>query len=304
LSAMFSKIQNSLKKTRQGVFGKLNRMITAKRTVDETFLDELEEILISGDVGIDTSLHLVDRIKERAKKDRYESEDELLCLIKDEIASLLKTAEIKPVPSALQIILVVGVNGTGKTTSIAKLAHLYRTQNKKVLLAAADTFRAAAIEQLSIWADRVGCDIIKHQADADPSAVVFDAISAAQSREADYLIIDTAGRLHTKANLMAELGKIYRVIQKKVPEGPQEVILVLDAGTGQNAISQAKEFSIFARVDSIFLAKLDGTAKGGVVLAINNELSIPVKYIGTGEKLDDIAYFDPKQFVEGLFLKE
>jgi fused signal recognition particle receptor len=202
------------------------------------------------------------------------------------------------------VLLIVGVNGTGKTTSIAKLAHYFKSAGHSVLLAAADTFRAAAIEQLSVWADRVGCDIIKHQPEADPSAVVFDAITAAQARGIDYLIIDTAGRLHTKANLMAELSKIYRVIQKKIADAPHEVILVLDASTGQNAINQAKEFSSTARVDSIFLTKLDGTAKGGVVLAINKELQIPVRYIGTGEKLNDMAIFDPAAFVEGLFLKE
>jgi fused signal recognition particle receptor len=200
--------------------------------------------------------------------------------------------------------LVVGVNGTGKTTSIAKLAYKYKNEGKSVLLAAADTFRAAAIEQLSIWADRVDCDIIKHQDGADPSAVVFDAISAAQARSVDYLIIDTAGRLHTKSNLMLELNKIFRVIQKRIPEAPDQVILVLDASTGQNAINQAKEFQQAARVDSIFLSKLDGTAKGGVVLAITKELQIPVKFIGTGEKIDDMEEFDPGSFVEGLFVKE
>jgi fused signal recognition particle receptor len=260
--------------------------------------------LISGDVGVDTSLYLIDRIKERARKDRYESAEELQDLIKNEIASILKSVEIKDTPAALKIILVIGVNGTGKTTSIAKLAQLYQTRNKTVLLAAADTFRAAAVEQLTVWAERIGCEVIKHRAHADPSAVVFDAISAAQSRNVDCLIIDTAGRLHTKTNLMAELGKIYRVIGNKIPGAPHEVILVLDAGTGQNAISQAREFSALGRVDNIFLTKLDGTAKGGVVLAINNQLNIPVKYIGTGEKAEDIALFDPIQFVEGLFLKE
>jgi fused signal recognition particle receptor len=302
--ALFTKLQTSLKKTREGVFGKINRMLTAKRTIDDDFLEEMEEILISGDVGVETSLHIIEQIKERVKKERYESSEELLGLIRDEISALLNPAEINESFSALQVILIVGVNGTGKTTSIAKLAHYYKSLGHSVLLAAADTFRAAAIEQLSVWADRVGCEIIKHQSDADPSAVVFDAINAAQARNVKYLIIDTAGRLHTKANLMAELNKIFRVIQNKITDAPHEVILVLDASTGQNAISQAKEFSSTARVDSIFLTKLDGTAKGGVVLAINKELHIPVKYIGTGEKLNDMAIFDPAAFVEGLFLKE
>jgi len=303
LVQIFNRLQTSLKRTREGVFGKLNRIFTAKRKIDDELLDEIEEILISGDVGVDTSVEILDTIKERVRSEKYETSDELEFLIRDEIEKILL-----PVPTANlarpQIILVVGVNGTGKTTSIAKMAHYYQSQGKKVLLAAADTFRAAAIEQLSIWAERVGCGIIKHKDGADPSAVVYDAMSAAEGREVDYLIIDTAGRLHTKSNLMAELNKIFRVIQKRIPEAPHEVILVLDAGTGQNAVNQANEFRQAARVDSIFLSKLDGTAKGGVVLAINKELKIPVKYIGTGEKLDDIEEFNAHSFVEGLFLKE
>jgi fused signal recognition particle receptor len=301
---MFTRLQNSLKKTRTGVFGKINRLFTAKRKIDDDLLDELEEILIAGDVGLDTTMHLIDQIKNRVRTEKYENSDELEYLIKDEIKSILTTSPFETHGNDLKVLLVVGVNGTGKTTSIAKLAYHLKKEGKKVLLAAADTFRAAAIEQLTIWAERVGCDVIKHQSDADPSAVVFDAIAAAMSRDMDYLIIDTAGRLHTKSNLMAELNKIFRVIQKKIPDGPHEVILVLDASTGQNAIAQAKEFRNAARVDSIFLAKLDGTAKGGVVLAINKELGIPVKYVGVGEKLDDMESFDSQTFIEGLFLKE
>jgi fused signal recognition particle receptor len=303
LVKFYSRLQSSLKKTREAVFGKLNRIFTAKRKIDDELLDEIEGILISGDVGLNTSLAVIDRIKARVRSEKYETSDELEFLIRDEIEKILL-----PVPNTdshgLQVILVVGVNGTGKTTSIAKMAHLFKSQGKKVILAAADTFRAAAIEQLSIWAERAGCELIRHKNGADPSAVVFDALSAAQNRAADYLLIDTAGRLHTKSNLMAELNKIFRVIQKRMPEAPHEVILVLDAGTGQNAINQAQEFRQAARVDSIFLAKLDGTAKGGVVLAINKELQIPVKYIGTGEKLDDIEQFNTRSFIEGLFLKE
>ena len=299
----FNRIQSSLKKTREGVFGKLNRIFTAKRKIDDDLLEEIEEILIAGDVGVDTSLDIIEKIKERVRAEKYETSDELEYLIRDEISKILLPHQNAD-REGLEIILVVGVNGTGKTTSIAKLSKFYMKRDKKVLMAAADTFRAAAIDQLNIWADRVGCDIIKHQDGADPSAVVFDAINAAQAREMDYLIIDTAGRLHTKSNLMAELSKIVRVIQKKIPEGPHQVILVLDASTGQNAINQAKEFKQVARVDSIFLSKLDGTAKGGVVLAINKELEIPVKYIGTGEKLEDMEVFDPNSFVEGLFLRE
>lgn len=302
--AIFSKLQNSLKKTREGVFTKINRVFTAKRKVDDDLLDEIEEILISGDVGVETSLYLIDRIKERVRSDKYQDSSELEFLIQDEISRILMDPADISKQTGLKILLFVGVNGTGKTTSIAKMANLLKSHGNKIMVAAADTFRAAAIEQLTIWAERVGVDIIKHQSNADPAAVVFDALSAASSRNMDYLLIDTAGRLHTKANLMAELNKIFRVIQKKIPEAPHEVILVLDAGTGQNAVNQAREFKAVARVDSIFLAKLDGTARGGVVLAVNKEIEIPVKYIGVGEKVDDIEVFDKKLFVEGLFLKE
>jgi len=302
--AIFSKLQNSLKKTREGVFSKINRVFTAKRKIDDDLLEEIEEILISGDVGVETSLYLIDRIKERVRSDKYQDSSELEFLIQDEISRILMDPADINDQTGLKIILFVGVNGTGKTTSIAKMANLLKSHGNKIMLAAADTFRAAAIEQLTIWAERVGVDIIKHQSNADPAAVVFDALSAALSRNVDYLLIDTAGRLHTKANLMAELNKIFRVIQKKIPEAPHEVILVLDAGTGQNAVNQAREFKAVARVDSIFLAKLDGTARGGVVLAGNKEIEIPVKYIGVGEKADDIEVFDKKLFVEGLFLKE
>jgi fused signal recognition particle receptor len=302
--ALFSKLQNSLKKTREGVFTKINRVFTAKRNIDDDLLEEIEEILIAGDVGVETSLYLIDRIKERVRSDKYQDSSELEFLIQDEISHLLMDPVDISDHSGLKIVLFVGVNGTGKTTSIAKLSNSLKAGGKKVMLAAADTFRAAAIEQLTIWSERVGVDIIKHQSDADPSAVVFDALNAAVSRDMDYLLIDTAGRLHTKANLMAELNKIFRVIQKKIPDAPHEVVLVLDASTGQNAVNQAREFKSAARVDSIFLAKLDGTARGGVVLAVNKELQIPVKYIGVGEKVDDIEKFDKKLFVEGLFLKE
>ncbi len=304
MNGFFSKIQFGLKKTREGVFSRINRIFAAKRKIDDDLLEELEEILISGDVGVETSLYIIDRLKERVRSEKYETSEELEILIHEEIAGLLLQPPISISGDDLKIILMVGVNGTGKTTSIAKLGYYLQSQKKRILLAAADTFRAAAIEQLSIWGDRIGSDVIRHQANADPSAVVFDAISAAQARGVDYLIVDTAGRLHTKSNLMAELNKIFRVIQKKVPEGPHEVILALDASTGQNAINQAREFKNVARVDSIFLTKLDGTAKGGVVLAINRELGIPVKYIGTGEKIDDMALFDPQSFVRGLFLSE
>ncbi len=304
MNGVFSKIQSGLKKTREGVFSKINRIFIAKRKIDEGLLEELEEILISGDVGVDTSMYIIERLKERVRAEKYETSEELETLIQEEVTGILLRPAADDAIGGLKIVMMVGVNGTGKTTSIAKLGHYQKLQNKKVLLAAADTFRAAAIEQLIIWGDRIGCEVIRHQANADPSAVVFDGITAARARGIDYLIIDTAGRLHTKSNLMAELNKIFRVIQKQIPEAPHEVILSLDAGTGQNAINQAREFKNAARVDCIFLTKLDGTAKGGVVLAINRELGIPVKYIGTGEKIDDMALFDPQLFVRGLFLRE
>ena len=300
----FFKIKDGLKKTREGVFSKITRIISGKRKIDEELLEELEEILIAGDVGVDATLNVIDHIRDRVKKDRYETSEELDQLIKDEVSQLLEAPEFAEPEQKPVIILVVGVNGTGKTTSIAKLAYKLKEQGKSVLLAAGDTFRAAAIEQLSIWGDRIGCDVIKHQQNSDPAAVVFDAVTAAKARNADYLIIDTAGRLHTKSNLMTELEKIVRVIQRQVPEAPHEVILVLDAGNGQNALNQAREFVKSANVNSIFLTKLDGTAKGGVVLSIRNVLGIPVKYIGLGEKMTDMEYFNPKEFVEGLFANE
>ncbi len=300
----FGKMKNGLSKTRGGVFARMSRLFTAKRKIDEDLLEELEELLIAGDVGVDTTFYLLDRIRTRVKKERYESAEELDRLIRSEVSELLAGEKIKDADARPYVILVVGVNGTGKTTSIAKLATHYTGQGKKVLLAAADTFRAAAIEQLSIWGQRIGCDVIKHQQNADPAAVVFDALNAAQARGADYLIVDTAGRLHTKVNLMNELEKIKKIIQRQIPDAPHEVILVLDAGNGQNAVSQAREFIKATDVNSIFLSKLDGTARGGVVLSIKRDLGVPVRYVGLGEKAEDMAIFDPAEFVEGLFASE
>lgn len=301
---VFGKIKDGLKKTREGVFSKITRLITAKSKIDDNLLEELEETLIAGDVGVGTTLHIIEQIRVRVEKERFESASELNALIKDEIIKLLDEPPEIASDEKPQIILVVGVNGTGKTTSIAKLAHYFQSQGKRVLLAAADTFRAAAIEQLSIWAERLGCEVIKHQPNADPAAVVYDSIAAAKARGVDYVIIDTAGRLHTKINLMTELNKIRRVIERSVAGAPHEVVLVLDAGNGQNALSQAKEFVKAAQVNSLFLTKLDGTARGGVVLAIKKELGISVKYIGLGEKIGDMELFNPKEFVEGLFANE
>ena len=300
----FGKMKNGLSKTRGGVFARMSRLFTAKRKMDEELLEELEELLIAGDVGVDTTFYLLDRIRSRVKKERYENAEELDRLIRSEVSALLTVEEIKESEAKPYVILVVGVNGTGKTTSIAKLATHYKNQGKSVLLAAADTFRAAAIEQLSIWGQRIGCDVIKHQQNADPAAVVFDAVNAARARGVDYLIVDTAGRLHTKVNLMNELEKIKKIIQRQIPEAPHEVVLVLDAGNGQNAVSQAREFIKSTDVDSIFLTKLDGTARGGVVLSIKRDLGVPVRYVGLGEKAEDMALFDPAEFVEGLFANE
>ncbi len=301
---MFGKIKDGLKKTRENVFTKITAAISGHKKIDDDLLEELEEILITGDVGVDTTMEIIENLRQRVRKEKFETSEDLIAILKDEVR---KQLEFAPQPTSDDhkpfVVLVVGVNGTGKTTSIAKLAHYHQSQGKKVLLAAADTFRAAAIEQLEIWAKRLNCDIIKHQPNADPAAVVFDALNAAKARDVDYLIIDTAGRLHTKVNLMAELEKIYKVIQKQIPDAPHETILVLDAGNGQNAVNQAKEFVKSVHVNSIFLTKLDGTAKGGVVLSIKRQLGIPVKYIGLGEKMTDFELFDPKEFAEGLFAK-
>jgi len=301
---VLGRIKQGLKKTRESVFSKISGALSSHKKIDDDFLEELEEILITGDVGVDTTMEIIERFRERARKEKVETPEELNEILKEEISKQLIVPPQEPEVNKPFVILVVGVNGTGKTTSIAKLAYHFQQQGKKVLLAAADTFRAAAIEQLEIWAQRLGCEIIKHQPNADPAAVVFDALTAAKSRNADYVIIDTAGRLHTKVNLMSELGKIYRVIEKQIPGAPHEVILVIDAGNGQNAVNQAREFVKAVRVNSIFLTKLDGTAKGGVILSIKRQLGIPVKYIGLGEKMTDIELFDPKEFVEGLFARE
>ncbi|MCD6376873.1 MAG: signal recognition particle-docking protein FtsY [Caldisericaceae bacterium] len=301
---VLAKIKKGLKKTRENVFSKLGNVFSAHNKIDEDLLEEIEEILITGDVGVDTTLEIIDHLRDQIKKRKIESPQEIQQVLKEELSKQLLAPPETVVEQKPYVILVVGVNGTGKTTSIAKLANHYQKQGKKVLLAAADTFRAAAIEQLEIWAQRLGCDIIKHQPGADPAAVVFDTLAAAKARGVDYVIIDTAGRLHTKVNLMSELNKIYRVIDKQVPGAPHEVILVIDAGNGQNAINQAREFVKAVKVNAIFLTKLDGTAKGGVVLSIKRRLGIPVKYIGLGEQMDDFELFNPQEFLEGLFAKE
>lgn len=300
---LFSKLKESLTKTKQGFVEKIETLLQSKHKIDEELFEELEELLIQADVGVKTSLDLVNELKQETKQYKLNEPQELIGLLKDKITDLLKTetAELNCSQQPPTIILVIGVNGVGKTTSIGKLAYKFKNEGKKVLLAAGDTFRAAAIEQLEVWSNQVGVDLIKHQSGADPAAVVFDAVQAAKARKSDLLIIDTAGRLHTKVNLMEEMKKIQRVISREVPGAPHEVLLVLDATTGQNGLAQAKVFTEAVGVTGLILSKLDGTAKGGIIIAISNELKIPVKLIGLGEKADDLKEFEPLEFVDVLF---
>ncbi|PSQ97964.1 MAG: signal recognition particle-docking protein FtsY [Bacteroidetes bacterium SW_9_63_38] len=302
------KLEEGLEKTRTSFFGKLDRMVRGKDTVDAEVLDKLEEILVTSDVGVDTTLDIIDHVEARVSEDQYVSTEELNLLIRDEIAKLmLEEEDERPadfdaeLPNKPHVIMVVGVNGVGKTTTIGKMAHRYEQAGKKVVLGAADTFRAAAIEQLEIWADRADVPIIKQQHGSDPAAVAYDTIEAAQARDADVVLIDTAGRLHTKGGLMDELAKMKRVMQKRTDSAPHEVLLVLDASTGQNALRQAEEFIESVDVTGLALTKLDGTAKGGIVIGVSHQFQVPVKYIGVGEEVDDLQVFDSKGFVEGLF---
>lgn len=301
---LFEKLKQGLSKTRDNLSGKINELVRISKKLDDDFWEELEEILIQADVGVNTSLELVERIKQAARKQKISDSSALMGIMAEEVRQMLTyqgTEMSLTEDGTPAVIMVVGVNGAGKTTSIAKLAHRFKNEQKRVLLAAADTFRAAAIDQLQIWADRVGVELIKHQEGADPGAVVFDALSAAKARQADILIIDTAGRLQNKTNLMKEISKIKKIIERELPQVPQEVLLVLDATTGQNAISQARVFQEATGVSGIILSKLDGTAKGGIILAIASELKIPVKYVGIGEGLDDMKAFDPEVFARALF---
>jgi len=297
----FDKLKSGLAKTKKTVFAPINSLLSAVHRVDEDFLEELEEILICADTGMDTTTEIIDTLRAKIKEDRISGSDEVLSALKEIMADLIGEGGTLDLDSTPSVILVIGVNGVGKTTSIAKIANNLKKDGKRVLLCAADTFRAAAIDQLQIWADRCRVDLIKHTEGADPAAVVFDAANAAKSRKSDVLIIDTAGRLHNKKNLMDELAKISRVLDRELPDAARETLLVLDATTGQNAINQAKEFTNAAAITGLVLTKLDGTAKGGCILSIKKELGIPVKFIGVGEAIDDMEKFDTKEFVRALF---
>lgn len=303
-------LDNGLEKTKHSVFDKISRAVMGKSTVDDEVLDNLEEALITSDIGVDTTLKIIKRIEERVARYKYVSTSELNNIMRDEIASLLtenNTADNEdwelPTDHRPYVILVVGVNGVGKTTTIGKLAYQFKKSGKKVYLGAADTFRAAAVEQICIWGERVGVPVVKQQMGADPASVAFDTLSSAKANGADVVIIDTAGRLHNKVGLMNELKKIKDVMKKVLPEAPDEVLLVLDGSTGQNAFEQAKQFSQVTQITSLAITKLDGTAKGGVVIGISDQLKVPVKYIGLGESMEALQLFNKRQFVDSLFKK-
>ena len=299
--SIFGRIRDGLRKTRDAIFGRISAMLNSFTKIDEDLFEELEELLVMGDVGIYTAEKICDELRKRVKQDGITDPKKINGLLAEVITEMLKGGQELHIETKPSVILVIGVNGVGKTTTIGKMAASFVRQDKKVILAAADTFRAAAIDQLQIWAERSGADIIKQNEGSDPAAVVFDAISAAKARGTDIIIADTAGRLHNKKNLMAELEKINRIIDRELPDADKEVLLVLDATTGQNAVNQTKEFKNAAGITGIVLTKLDGTAKGGVVLAIKEELDVPVKYIGVGEQIDDLQPFDPEQFARALF---
>ncbi len=297
----FEKISAGLKKTRDSIMGSVTSMLRSFTKIDEELFEELEEILIMADAGANTSARICGELRKKVKERGVTDPEEVRGLLKETVAELLRGGQEVRLSTKPSVVLVIGVNGVGKTTTIGKLAARYKAEGKKVVLAAADTFRAAAIEQLDIWAGRAGVDIVKHAQDADPAAVVFDAAAAAKARGADILICDTAGRLHNKKNLMDELSKIGRVLDRELPGADKEVLLVLDATTGQNAVNQAREFKNAAGITGIVLTKLDGTARGGVVLAIREDLDVPVKFVGVGEGIDDLLPFDPDVFTDGLF---
>jgi fused signal recognition particle receptor len=301
-------LDEGLEKTRENIFSRITKAVAGKSTVDEEVLDNLEDALVSADVGIDTTVKIIERIEQRVAKDKYLNTSELNRILQEEIESMLVDAKEQsyrdfstPLGTKPYVILVVGVNGVGKTTTIGKLAHNFKTAGKSVLLGAADTFRAAAVDQLTIWSERADVPIVKKEMGSDPASVAFDTVNSAVSRGSDVVIIDTAGRLHNKAYLMDELSKIRRVIQKVIPDAPHEVLLVLDGSTGQNALEQAKHFTAATDVTALAITKLDGTAKGGVVLAIASQFAIPVKFVGVGEKMEDLLVFNKHEFVDSIF---
>ncbi len=308
IKAEEQQLNEGLQKTKQGFFSKISKAVAGKSTVDIEFLDELEEILISSDVGLATTIKIIDRLEARVAKDKYINTNELNAILKDEIARILAENNTKDLTSFVPdssakpyVIMVVGVNGVGKTTTIGKLAYQFKKAGKEVLLGAGDTFRAAAVDQLHIWSERVGVPIVKQEMGSDPAAVAFDSVKSAVAKNSDIVILDTAGRLHNKTALMDELSKIKKVMSKVIPDAPHEVLLVLDASTGQNALEQAKHFSQATQVTALALTKLDGTAKGGVVLSIADEFKIPIKYIGLGEKMEQLQVFNREAFIETLF---
>ena len=296
-------LEKGLERSRQGVFARLTRAIAGRSRVDDDVLDELEEVLISGDVGVDTTLKIIKRVQERALQDKYVGGDELNAMLRTEIADLMQ--DPAPIDPAVKpyVIMVVGVNGVGKTTTIGKLANAFKQEGKEVVLGAADTFRAAAVDQLRIWSERVGVPLVQQGMGADPASVAFDTLQSAQAKGADVVLIDTAGRLHNKVNLMNELTKVRNVMRKLVPDAPHEVLLVLDASTGQNAVEQARQFTKATDVTALALTKLDGTAKGGVAIGISDQFQVPIKYLGIGEGMEDLRPFDKHAFVEALFGK-
>ncbi len=303
-------LDQGLQKSSDSIFSKISKAVVGKSKVDEEVLDELEEILITSDVGVDTTIKVIERIEERVARDKYVNTEELDKILREEIIGLLEENNSQdlidfdlPEGQKPYVIMVVGVNGVGKTTTIGKLANLFKNAGKSVVLGAADTFRAAAVDQLILWGERVGVPVISHGMNTDPASVAFDAVKQAVDQKADVVIIDTAGRLHTKVNLMNELGKIKRVMQKFIPEAPHEILLVLDGSTGQNAFIQAQEFSKVTEISALAITKLDGTAKGGVVVGISDQMKVPVKYIGVGEKMTDLQLFNRTEFVDSLFKK-
>lgn len=304
--SLFKRLKEGLSKTKKGITDKIDVLIKSYQKIDEELFEELEEILISADIGVNTTMELIDELKDIVKVQKIVEPQEIKLILQEKLTEILhelasSNLNVEPSPA---IIMVVGVNGVGKTTSIGKIAYKLKQQGKKVMLAAGDTFRAAAIDQIKIWGDRVGIDVIKHQEGSDPAAVIYDAIQAAKARNMDVLICDTAGRLHNKKNLMNELGKVFKVVEREFPQASKEVLLVLDATTGQNAVQQAKTFKEVANISGLVLTKLDGTAKGGIVIAISKELNIPVKLIGVGEKMEDLQEFHPDTFVKALFGEE